>query len=155
MEETQLLSVIKFRSFFRMAMISILALTSISEASFEEGVQFARDMQQKIPNLEQIAHDLKFIAGDAGAAVGNGCKDCGAKIHNLKESDMENGILVFISFSMPKSSLIGLSDQSQKYGAILVLRGLYQDSFKKTKEKILGINAKGLRVNIHPELFKR
>lgn len=150
-----MLSVIKFRSFFRMVMISILVLKSVSEASFDEGVQFARDMQQKIPNLEQIAHNLKFIAGDVGAAVGKGCKDCGAKIHNFKESNTENGILVFISFSMPKSSLIELSDLSQKYGSLLVLRRLYQGSFKKTKEKILGINAKGLRVNIHPELFKK
>ena len=150
-----MLSVIKFRSFFRMAMISILVLTSVSEASFEEGAQFARDMQQKIPNLEQIAHDLKFIAGDVEAAVVKGCKDCRAKIHNLKESDTENGILVFISFSMPKLSLIELSDQSQKYGATLVLRGLYKESFKSTKEKIFEINPKGLRTNIHPDLFKR
>ena len=77
------------------------------------------------------------------------------KIHNIKECDTENGILVFISFSMPKLSLIELSDQSQKYGATLVLRGLYKESFKSTKEKIFEINPKGLRTNIHPELFKR
>ena len=154
MEETQLLSVITFSSFFRIALICILVLTSVSEASFEEGAQFARDMQQKIPNLEQIAHDLKFIAGDVPVS-GKGCKDCEGKMHNIKESDTENGILVFTSFSMPKSSLIELSNQSQKYGAILVLRGLYKESFKATKEKIFAINAKGLRVNIHPELFKR
>jgi type-F conjugative transfer system pilin assembly protein TrbC len=56
---------------------------------------------------------------------------------------------------MPKASLIELSEQSQKYNATLVLRGIHEDSFLKTKDKILKINPNGLLLDINPELFKQ
>jgi type-F conjugative transfer system pilin assembly protein TrbC len=71
------------------------------------------------------------------------------------------GILVFVSFSMPEASLKSLAqeaqrtwtrgDASQQHHAVLVMRGLYQDSFVKTASKIQEL---GIAVDIHPELFE-
>ena len=76
-------------------------------------------------------------------------------MQNIRQPEMQNGILVFVSFSMPKAALIELSTSAEKYGAVLVLRGIYKDSFIATKDKILEINKDGLRLNIDPQLFKQ
>jgi hypothetical protein len=75
-------------------------------------------------------------------------------------------ILVFVSFSMPEASLKTLAqeaqrvstqgDSSQRVSAqqphvVLVMRGLYQDSFVKTASKLQEL---GISVDIHPELFE-
>ncbi len=65
-------------------------------------------------------------------------------------------ILVFVSFSMPEISLKSLAQEAQKHAgthvhAILIMRGLYQDSFVKTASKLHEL---GIAVDIHPELFE-
>lgn len=65
-------------------------------------------------------------------------------------------ILVFISFSMPEASLKNLAQEAQRVSAqqhnvVLVMRGLYRDSFVKTAQKIEEL---GIAVDIHPELFQ-
>lgn len=77
-----------------------------------------------------------------------------------KKIDAEMGekkeeILVFVSFSMPDIALKELSREARKYNAKLVIRGIYKDSFKKTAEKILEIEEKGMSLEIDPKLFKR
>lgn len=127
---------------------------------FSESIEFAKHINEqqkhKVSDLQNIAKDLEFVTGKL-PVIGGGCKDCESKIQNIpnKETDIENGIIVFVSFSMPKAALIELSDQSQKYGATLVLRGIHEDSFVATKDKILEINPKGLQLDIHPDLFKQ
>ena len=56
---------------------------------------------------------------------------------------------------MPKESLVELCNEAEKYNATLVIRGIYQNSFTKTKDKILNISPKGLALNIDPELFRK
>ncbi len=80
-------------------------------------------------------------------------------------------ILVFVSFSMPEASLKTLAQEAQrvstqrdvsqrvstqgaapqKHNVVLVMRGLYRDSFVKTAQKIQEL---GIAVDIHPELFE-
>lgn len=70
-------------------------------------------------------------------------------------------ILVFVSLSMPEASLKHLAQEAQKDASqrvstqqrqvILVMRGLYQDSFVKTASKLQEL---GIAVDIHPELFE-
>lgn len=62
----------------------------------------------------------------------------------------ENRLLVFVSFSMPEVSLKSLFQQAKKHNAVLVLRGLYQDSFVKTSQKLQEME---ITVEINPELF--
>ncbi len=60
-------------------------------------------------------------------------------------------LLIFVSFSMPESSLKSLSREAQKQGAVLVMRGLYRDSFVQTAQKLQQL---GITVDIHPKLFE-
>ena len=132
---------------------------SQQKPSFQD-VEVAKQIneQQKVKSeeLQNIAKELEFLTGKL-PTIGEGCSDCGSVVQNIpnKKSDMKNGIIVFVSFSMPKASLIELSDQSQKYGATLVMRGIHEGSFIKTKDKIMEINPKGLHFDIHPDLFKQ
>jgi len=60
-------------------------------------------------------------------------------------------LLIFVSFSMPEASLKSLFQEAQKQGAVLVMRGLYQDSFVQTAQKFQQL---GIAVDIHPKLFE-
>jgi conjugal transfer pilus assembly protein TrbC len=85
-----------------------------------------------------------------------GCQNgCTSKILYVEEKSTENGVLVFISFSMPNISLKELGENANKYGATLVIRGLHHGSFGKTKDKILSISSDGLQLDINPELFRK
>ncbi|ALN41230.1 hypothetical protein ASQ44_03695 [Rickettsia rhipicephali] len=59
---------------------------------------------------------------------------------------------IFVSFSMPDATLKSYYLEAQKIGAALVIRGLVDNSFFKTKEKAekLAIN-----FNIDPNLFEQ
>jgi len=79
----------------------------------------------------------------------------------IPQHDMQTQILVFVSFSMPEASLKSLAQETQrnasqrvstqKHHATLVMRGLYQDSFVKTAQKLQEI---GMAADIHPDLFE-
>ena len=62
----------------------------------------------------------------------------------------KDSLLVFVSFSMPEASLKLLGTSAQSHNAILVMRGLHEDSFVKTAQKIEKL---GIVVDINPELF--
>jgi type-F conjugative transfer system pilin assembly protein TrbC len=79
------------------------------------------------------------------------------KLTKIENAPEHNGcqILVFVSFSMPEASLKSLAqeitrDSETPCRSILVMRGLYQDSFAKTAEKLKDL---GIAVEINPELF--
>lgn len=69
---------------------------------------------------------------------------------NLKSSD-DTELLVFVSFSMPLNTLKSLSEEAGKHGARLILRGLVENSFQKTTEKLMDFD-QGLEIN--PDLFR-
>lgn len=65
-----------------------------------------------------------------------------------------NQLLIFISLSMPKDSLVSLHEQAKKAGGLLVLRGLVNNSFKETANVIHGLSSEGIDVTIDPRLFE-
>lgn len=68
-------------------------------------------------------------------------------------ADQSDKILIFVSFSMPESSLKALADNIKLSGhkATLILRGLVDNSFKKTASKIREMEAE---VEINPGSFE-
>lgn len=74
-------------------------------------------------------------------------------ISSKKELEIlpENQLLVFVSFSMPLQTMKELAVDAEKYNAKLVIRGLVDNSFKKTAEKLSDFQS-GLEIN--PNLFK-
>ena len=62
--------------------------------------------------------------------------------HDDKMSTPKNPepkLLVFVSFSMPKASLRALAQEAGKHNAVMVIRGLKDDSFKTTQQAFLEI----------------
>jgi type-F conjugative transfer system pilin assembly protein TrbC len=67
----------------------------------------------------------------------------------------EDKILVFVSFSMPRQSLVALSKEAQKHHAVLVMRGLKDDSFKATQTAFADLgNEVQTGIEINPEAFE-
>jgi type-F conjugative transfer system pilin assembly protein TrbC len=98
-------------------------------------------------------------------------KPCAKKDHNQKlknvvqkteqtmvgkELKKDQKIIIFVSLSMPKNSLMVLMQEAEKYQAILVMRGLKDDSFKQTAIflKELNENANIGGIEINPKLFE-
>jgi type-F conjugative transfer system pilin assembly protein TrbC len=123
----------------------------------KEGEIFALE---KIKESKESDPEKTFSeAGELIKQIGKipeGCKNCQSGIMNIpKESDSDNGILVFVSFSMPDIALKQLCKSAEKYNATVLIRGLHEGSFVKTKDKILEIDKNGLTLQIHPELFQK
>lgn len=63
-------------------------------------------------------------------------------------------LMIFVSSSMPKEALIQYSIQSKKAGAVLVLRGLINNSFKQTTSFIYSLNKQGTMAIIDPLSYR-
>lgn len=63
-------------------------------------------------------------------------------------------VMIFVSSSMPKESLIQYSSQARKIGAVLVLRGIINNSFRSTTQFILSLNKQGTKAIIDPHSFR-
>ena len=140
--------------------VLFIGFSALAEVDYaKEGAKFAQEKleESKKLDLEKIFRDAKNLETPDPLKEGEGCKDCKSEIKNIqaKETDIENGILAFVSFSMPEASLKQLNDDAQKRGATLVLRGLHEGSFVKTKDKILSVDKNGLVFELNPELFKK
>lgn len=71
-------------------------------------------------------------------------------------SELNAGNKIYISFSMPNSLILAIAHDARIHNATLVLNGLYDDSMRKTMEKIFEIEKKesGVSFEINPEEFK-
>ncbi len=68
----------------------------------------------------------------------------------------EKHILIFVSFSMPKASLIRWSKDAKIIGAPVILRGLVNNSFKDTTHAIYAVvKETGSGFQIDPLLFSQ
>lgn len=75
-------------------------------------------------------------------------------IKEYKEDEKE-GLYIFVSFSMPASQIIKLSEVAQKVGGRLVIRGLKDNSFKETIKFIKEIKQDGIPIDIDPVAFAK
>ena len=92
-----------------------------------------------------------------GGKTRGGCSSKTAQIplfsqdEEMLEPGKKDQLLVFVSFSMPEASLKALAKDAGQHNAVLVIRGLYEDSFVKTASKLKEL---GIGVDINPELFE-
>jgi conjugal transfer pilus assembly protein TrbC len=65
-------------------------------------------------------------------------------------------LYAFFSFGMPEASIQRMIQDAEKSGAILVLRGMKENSLQKTKTEAARIIGKHrVEIDINPTLFKR
>lgn len=70
----------------------------------------------------------------------------------LSSSNVLAQTYIFVSFSMPDTALKDYYLETQKVGAILVMRGLKDNSFINTKDKAMQL---GISFNVDPNLFEQ
>ncbi len=77
--------------------------------------------------------------------------------HNLSRNKIEPGTYVFVSFSMNDASLRGYFVEAEKYGAKLVVIGLFGE--KNSRNRFAAMKAKveqaRINVEINPNLFEQ
>lgn len=85
----------------------------------------------------------------------NVCDGSQTKSHDLTPHKLGEGLFVFVSFSMSEQNIIQLSQEAKRFGAILVLRGLKNGSFRETAQVLKKIIEKAQNgMIIDPTLFK-
>ncbi len=70
------------------------------------------------------------------------------------ERDGSSGPIVFVSLSMPKSSLLRLAADAQKINGALVMRGTVNGSLKQTVEAVRQLSQQGVEIQIDPKAFQ-
>ena len=127
-----------------------LCYSSFSEDHTAYSLKLAEDLQGEANKL--IAEGELTENLFAPAKPKNSCSSSFVK--NLAKPREENAgkrLLVFVSFSMSESSLKSLAEEANTHNAVLIMRGLHEDSFVKTAAKLKELE---VSVDIHPELFE-
>lgn len=129
----------------------------------EISTQSQRNLKKEIPKH----HDFKKISDDTLKKINS--KEYQDKVSGMLpninlnqltakyESKAEgiNQLMVFISSSMPKNTLTQYSIEARKSGAVLVLRGFINNSFKQTISFINSLNKAGTRAIVDPLSYER
>lgn len=75
-----------------------------------------------------------------------------SELTHTKNAEAEPKIQIFVSLSMPNDSLKQLYQAATQHPAVLVLRGLLNNSFQETQHKLQDL---GIAVHIDPRAFER
>lgn len=135
---------------------------------YNDALSWSKDKLQEMPDAYQSAAMVKSSTtgvcrgqqdNKGELAIAPGClkknREKIDKEQQIHTAVKDRKILVFVSFSMPKASLIALSKDAEKYDAVLIMRGLKEDSFKETQTafQALGEDERS-GIEINPELFE-
>lgn len=126
-----------------------------------EALQLAKEAEQKKHLYLEEAKALQARAEShlgkavnlqkiAPAPITNACQRSDFSEKNFAHNNGE--YIVFVSLSMPKETLKSLHNEANEQNAVLLLRGLKENSFKKTAEYLRELE---MSVQINPELFKK
>jgi type-F conjugative transfer system pilin assembly protein TrbC len=131
-----------------------LNLKPLIEKNKEAVSKLETEHRKIISQAEQAFNDhTKNIEAEKGSILEE-------VINNIKNLDLEEkraknkGILIFVSFSMPKSLLWSYQEQARLYGARIVIRGLVANDFKKTVQAMDLGDGKIMTLDVNPMLFK-
>ncbi|MCE2993421.1 MAG: type-F conjugative transfer system pilin assembly protein TrbC [Alphaproteobacteria bacterium] len=80
-------------------------------------------------------------------------KDAPSLFEKSCNNDEMPNLMVFVSLSMPKKSILQLSEQVNRAGGVLVLRGAHKGSLKATVAKLMALSKEGVSAVIDPKSF--
>lgn len=149
--------------------LSAIQLSQLNTAQVESEIKTTdqyfkvKPLKNTLPNGEKYYLYSESIVSDSQKAMAQYKKpvdlnktiaDYNALIKNAKASIGDNRLLIFISSSMPKKSIINLMTQASSIGAVFVVRGLINGSYVNTYKyfnSLKGNNTVGIMIN--PTLF--
>lgn len=128
--------------------------------------QFAKSpkLQNRLPTGEKYYLFSESVVSDNQAYlakvkkpidINQAISDYNSLRENAKAKINNNRLIVFISRSMPKKTIVNLMSQASAIGAVFVVRGLIDGSYTKTTKyfyDLKGDNTVGVMIN--PTLFK-
>ena len=117
----------------------------------EQSQEAIKPYEQEAFRLKRQSLPIKERSSIKGCAAHQslGCSQKQA-LHPAQKS-YDSSLYIFISFSMPKETLKALAVEAKKHNAVLVMRGLTQNSFVKTAALLQEM---GEGVVLGPTLFK-
>jgi type-F conjugative transfer system pilin assembly protein TrbC len=134
-----------FRS--SLCLLTLLFFPVLSAGGFEDSIDFAKSLQkqsqgQDLNSIESYVDSLKDRT------------PCRMPPLDDKEG-VNEGLFVFMSFSVPDNIWLELSKSLEGKGGTIVIQGLPQNSFEKLISKIKDLKTKGITANIeiNPKLF--
>ena len=156
-------------------LFSILAIFSVAsygvdQVSDSERIQQGREIVQKYagqinaatanvapPSLNTNANSPLFQTPQMSQAGRKDFMDLATGKRRLTKilPKKKDDLMIFVSFSMPPDMLKEYSKQAKEYGAVLVLRGFYQNSLKETQTQALEVNPVGAEWDIAPATYKK
>ena len=103
-----------------------------------------------------IALPPKFNPGAAGTDVEALVKQHTGAMNPSRDQSPPSGLRIFVTLEMPAASLRGLADQAARSGAMLVLRGLKDNSMRATLARVQSlIGERNVAWQIDPQAFAR
>lgn len=150
----------------KVPLLLLAAATAAAQSTMPSDASLARESGKLAPRsaaaiskAEQQAKTLRQPVPEIGAPAALPSLDPAAlaKRFDAARAQEEPGLFILVSFSMPLESIERLADQAAKAGGTIVLRGVIDDSLKKTAE-VAGEFVKrhpGAQFQIDPTLFRR
>lgn len=124
-----------------------------------------KPMKNKLPNGQKyylysesvVSQNQEYLRQYAGKPLdlNKTISDYNSLVENAKSKLGDNRLLVFISSSLPKKTIVNLMTQASPLGAVFVVRGLMNGSYAKTYKyfyELKGENTVGIMIN--PTMFK-
>jgi conjugal transfer pilus assembly protein TrbC len=160
LEEKILLFAVKMLVFLMSCLSAGLAQETAKDAEFKAHLKWA---QENLITTQKKVASLQHEESRDSSCLSKKCQLKSLQIPVLEThtetdkdlnlaSDSNEKILIFVSFSMPEASLKALTQEASQGNVVLILRGLIEDSFKKTAERLKEY-AQGMEIN--PQLFEQ
>lgn len=143
-----------------------LTNTNMQIKAAQDEIKGVKPLSNRLPSGEKYYLYSESLVSDSKATlaqynnkspldINKTISDYNAMIKNSKASIGDNRMLIFISNSMPKKSIVNLMKQASPIGAVFVIRGLINGSYVNTFRyfsALKGNNNIGIMIN--PNLFK-
>ncbi len=103
-----------------------------------------------------IASPPKINPGSAGTDIETLVRQHTGAMNPSRDQSPPSGLRIFVTLEMPAASLRGLADQAARSGAMLVLRGLKDNSMRATLARVQSlIGERNVAWQIDPQAFTR
>ena len=114
----------------------------------EKSQELIKSYQKEALSLKNQSLPLKGCSAHQSLSCS---KPQNLKPTRIQQESSHSSLYIFVSFSMPRETLKALAVEAKKHNAVLVIRGLTQNSFSKTA---MVLKELGEGVVLDPTLFK-
>lgn len=132
-------------------------LSHIEKESFRklEALQQSKEFQDIVLGLQKPQSPLLEDSKEKKCPIANDfCDQTSPSLTKTEMKSEEASLYIFVSFSLGEKALLNLAQEAKQFGAILVLRGFREGSYRKTALALQQIIKKtGQGVIVDPELF--